>query len=72
MKCAFCETEICRHGSLSVSADVVTCSACGAVACRRQPPVYCLPTYEGRVCWESDVFSTVCKKCHDSAVAEHP
>ncbi len=71
MECAFCEKEICGHSFLLIATGSeegvkVTCTSCGAVGINEEPPLYCLPTYEGEYDPESTCYSTVCRSCHDS------
>ena len=68
MNCAMCEKLLCCHGSNTVCGPMWKCSKCGAIGINGPPPLYCLPTYEGKVTAASDVFSTVCKECHDKGV----
>lgn len=69
MRCAICEKELCGHGIVHVHGFALDsmneCIFCGAVDFGRRPGQYCLPIYEGRVDFNSDVFGTVCQECHD-------
>ena len=38
-----------------------TCGICGLEL--NGSNQLCLPTYEGKICWKSDVFTTVCSFC---------
>jgi hypothetical protein len=59
--CKICDVFICPHGSLSIRGKTITC-----ITCNMSPPErFCLPFYEGKVDFESDVFAPVCKACHD-------
>ena len=68
MNCAICEKPFCRHGSNTVSGPVWRCTHCGAIGINGPSPTHCLPMYEGKVMIESDVFSSVCKECHDKEI----
>ena len=66
--CALCGSELCPHSSQTtgIRTAIIECDKCGEAGligfCA--VPNYCLPTYEGRVDWTSDVYSTVCTKCY--------
>ncbi len=74
IECWVCEKPVCQHGHLRViqlagsKVAVTKCVHCGAGGVGEEPPVFCLPTYEGEVDWSSDVSSTVCPDCHDKAI----
>jgi len=77
MDCALCGKPVCLHGRQRViqlagsKVSVSKCHHCGAGGINGAPDVFCLPTYEGRVDFSSDVYSTVCPDCHDRHTKEN-
>ena len=58
--CFCCQVVLCRHGHYLVSNGKATCRHCN-----QDLAMYCLPTHEGKVDFNSDVYSSVCRRCHD-------
>ena len=64
MLCHFCGVFCCPHGAQHVKGNKVTCLSCNA----SPPENYCLPVYEGKYEPDSDVYTLVCKSCHDKYI----
>jgi len=68
MNCAICEALICCHGTHTVSSQIWKCAGCGSIGINGPASIYCLPIHEGKVMALTDVFSSVCKECHDREI----
>jgi hypothetical protein len=61
--CTICNKDICNHGFFRIKDGKAYCFYCKST----DLSLYCLPMYEGKVDFSSDVFSHVCKECHEKA-----
>ncbi len=64
LTCSICSRMICPHSTIHIKGLYHMCFICNEVGKGEPPPTYCLPSYEGKVDFSSDVYSKVCKQCY--------